>query len=134
MGVEVAVMAVGMGLQAYGTMEANRAEASAHKRNAAFYREQQAIALKAAERDQYLFDIESDQFLGGQVNAFAKAGVELSASALLTIASSKQQIKNESAQIISAGRVQARMAGEKAAQADSMAKTLGSFQHIIYSQ
>jgi hypothetical protein len=88
----------------FGGMQANDAEASAEMQNALAYEQQAELSLHIAEHDQHIFDLESEQFLGSQISAFAKSGVDMSGSALIKLASTKQQISNESNQIIESGK------------------------------
>lgn len=132
MGVAAAIVAGGA-IQAYGNYTANQAEAKAQKANAAFYREQAKLALEAAKREQLIFDMESDQFFGSQVNAFAKGGVDLSGSALLMLAGTKQQMANESVQIIETGKRTSNLTLLRADQADKEAKRLTSFENQFIS-
>ena len=71
MGVVEAMVVGGAALQIYGNYQANQAQARANRANAAFYREQAKLTLEAAKREQAIFEKESDQFFGSQVNAFA---------------------------------------------------------------
>lgn len=95
------------GLKAAGQIEANKSEAAAHRINAAFMREQSKQALRKSKLEQNAFDIESRQFLGSKISAFAKSGVTMSGSALLKIAESKANISNEFNQIVANGKANA---------------------------
>lgn len=108
MGAEAVIL--GAGMSAYGQMQANTAEANAELNNAEYYRQQAELAIRSAEKEKQLFDMESQQFLGTQVNAFAKSGVEISNSVLMKIAGSKQRFSNESQSIIETGKRNANMA------------------------
>ena len=129
MGVVEAMVVGGAALQIYGNYQANHAQARANRANAAFYREQAKLTLEAAKREQAIFEKESDQFFGSQVNAFAKGGVDLSGSALLYLAGTKQEMSNESVVILENG---IRAANNTLLQADSLekeAKRLTSFEN-----
>lgn len=130
MGAETALL-IGGGMMAYGQYRANQAEAASERRNAAFYEEQKKLTLKAAEMDKQIFDLESDQFIGAQVNAFAKSGVEISDSILMRLAGNKQRIQAEGEQILSTGRRQARLAGMRAQSAKNNAEYVSSFEHNL---
>jgi hypothetical protein len=133
MGVETAILlaAAGGGIKAFGQVQANMQEAQAEKQNAAFYKEQADLSLKISKKDQQIFEKESDQFFGSQVSAFAKAGVDISGSALLKLVDTKLQTSNESAQIVSNGKRQAQSYLFASNQASSRAKRLGSLEHNL---
>lgn len=126
-----AMMVLGGGMQAMGQMQANRAEADAEFANAAFYREQADLSIRAAQKEKQLFDLESDQFLGTQINAFAKAGVDISDSVLMRIAGSKQRMSNESESIIETGKRNARMLLMKSQQSKKTANMMVSPEYNL---
>lgn len=124
-------MGVGAGMQLYGQYQANKAEAKAEEQNALFYQEQAKIALEAAKREQLIFEDESEQFLGTQINAFVKGGVDLSGSALMKIAATQQQIAAESETILATGKRNERLSLLKADQANKNAKRLSSTSYNL---
>ena len=119
--------AAGFGLQVVGNIQANRAQAKAERFNAQLFEEQAKLSILASKRERHVFDLESDQFMGAQVNAFSKAGVDISGSALAKIASTKQQISAEGSIILENGRRAARSSLLQAQDARSRAKRLRSF-------
>lgn len=80
--VTIALIGGGLLLQAYGNYSANMAQAEAAKRNAAFYREQADFAKKAGERQQMIFERDTQIQYGEQLSAYAKAGVDTQSSSL----------------------------------------------------
>lgn len=78
--ITVGLLGAGLLLKAYGNYKANMDQGEAEKRNASFYREQADFARKAGERQQQIFDRQSQVLYGDQLGAFAKAGVDTSAS------------------------------------------------------
>lgn len=125
MSVETA-LAVAGGMKIYGQLEANKSESAAHTMNAAFLREQAKQAGRLNKLELSAFDIESRQFLGSQVNAFAKSGVSPSGSALLKMAASKAQISNEYRQIEETGRANMEAYLFKAKQSEDAARQLSN--------
>lgn len=80
--VSLALLGGGLLLKGIGTAQANMAQAEAERDNASFYREQAKFAKEAGERQQMIFDRESEVLYGEQLSAFAKAGVDTSGSSL----------------------------------------------------
>ncbi len=125
------MMVAGAGMQIVGNFQANAAEAEAERANAAFYREQALLSMKAAEREERLFERESQQFFGSQVNAFAKGGVDMSGSALLKLAGTKQEMANESFNILETGKRNMNLALLRSSQAESNARRLRSVEYNL---
>lgn len=119
---------MGGGLQMYGNYRANQAEADALEKNAQFLESQAKLTVEASKREHAIFSDESDQFFGSQVNAFAKAGVDPSGSALSVMATTQRQIAQEGASILATGRRQSELSLLKAQQARDEANRLGSFE------
>ena len=117
-----AVLIISGGVQIFGKLKANEAEADAQRQNAAFFREQQKLSQAATRREVDIFERESDAFFGSQVSAYAKAGVDLSGSILQSLTQSKQSIKSERSAIIEQGKLKANLAGMRADQALAEAK------------
>ena len=120
------LLVAGIGLQVFGQIKANEAQADAERQNAAFFDMQKKQAEQATRRAQDLFEDESDFFIGDQVSAFSKAGIDISGSALLQIAGVKGQVGREKAAIAAEGRSTATLAGMRADNARSVASQLSS--------
>lgn len=80
--ITIGLMGAGLLLKGYGNYMANMEQGEAEKRNASFYREQAEFARKSGERQQEIFDRQSKVLYGEQLSAFAKSGVDTSASSL----------------------------------------------------
>lgn len=89
------IAALGTGAQVMGQIKANKGAAEAEKQNAAFYAEQAKFAQAAGERAEDIFKRETNEFLGNQTSAFAKAGVDLSGSALVALMDTHEKAKAE---------------------------------------
>jgi len=90
---------IGLGLQVFGQIEANRAERSAVRAQNRLTAKQIEQRKKQAEVEINIFKREADIVLGDEVSRFAKAGIELSNSALLKLGDTRQSIKGEINQI-----------------------------------
>lgn len=102
-------MSVAAGLYVVGTVynmyqqgEADRDQAAAEERNAAFFMEQAAFARRAGEREQAIFSRQTDQFIDAQMGRVAKSGVNFSGQTASVVAFSEylaglelQAIKDE---------------------------------------
>lgn len=123
-GVGTAMKGVGVGLQVYSQYQADKAEAEAELENALWLDEQAAFAQEAAEREATIFGRESEMLIGEQVGGFAKAGVEMSGSALDVIGESKALANMELEAIIKAGEFKVREATLKAGASRKRAEQL----------
>jgi hypothetical protein len=130
MGVETAIL-VGGGLQLYGQITANKAQAKAEKANARYYAEQKAHALIEKRRAMDIYKTQSEDFLGEKVSLIAKSGVSLSGSVLMELAKDKSAAKRETFAIETQADVNAKLAQLRANQANSTAKTLSSTQYNL---
>jgi len=74
MGAEVLLVA-GTAVQVYGALRANKAEAAAEKRNAAWYNYQAEQIQESTTRELFIFDAEVATYKGEQRNAFATSGI-----------------------------------------------------------
>lgn len=119
-------LAAAAAVKIYGQYEANKAQAKAERANAKYYGEQAKLAKQAALRTKAIFDRESDAFVGTQVNMFAKAGVDLSGSALLIISQTKANQQAESNAILIDGNATERLARMRMQSSYATAKTLNS--------
>lgn len=114
-------MLVSSGIQIFGQIKANEAEAEANETNAEFFREQQKISASATRREVDIFDRESEAFFGDQVSAYAKAGVDLSGSILASLTQTKQAIRGERSAILEQGKLRTKLAGMKASESEKSA-------------
>lgn len=78
--ITLGVLGGGLALRSLGMLRANAAQSEAEKANAMFYREQAEFARFSGERQQAIFDRESEVLFGEQESAFAKAGVDMASS------------------------------------------------------
>ena len=110
-------------MKGYGTYMANMDQADAERKNASWYREQAEFAKKAGERQQMIFDRESQILYGEQLGAFAKAGVDTGASSYFV---AKQMLfrQQESYAIKQEADMNTRLAMLKADQAERHAESL----------
>jgi hypothetical protein len=113
-------------LQGVGQGQAAKKESEALAANAELFREQQKMAELSLKRDLNIFDVESDIFLGGQMSAIAKAGVELSGTALMQVATSKGEIGREKEIMERNAKFQIAQTGKRADQAQSQSDYLTS--------
>jgi hypothetical protein len=120
-----AAAAVGGSLiQLEGQRKADKAEAQAHRENANFQIEQANLIKKASEKEADVFKARGEEFIGEQRSAFAKAGVEMSGSALLQVAQSQRKIKDELGSIREEGLRNANVALNSAAESNRRANAL----------
>ena len=121
------MLLVGGGLQIYGQIQGNLAEARAQRMNAEFYRFQAEHAAFAGRRAVDLYKTESSRFIGAQVNTLAKAGVDVgSGSALRNIIASRVAQASELNAIERQSDMDVRQSRLAAAQAQRSADRLGS--------
>lgn len=121
-----AIFAIGAALGIYGQLRANQEEAKANDLNALAYQKQKELSALASARELDIFESESAAFLGDQISSFAKAGVDLSGSALMQIAGTKAAITREHAAITMGAERQASIFDIQARQAKAQAKYLRS--------
>lgn len=121
--ITIALMGGGLLLQAYGNYQANLSQADAARKNAGFYREQAQFAKEAGERQQMIFDRETQIQYGEQLSAYAKAGVDTQSSSLFF---AKQMLfrQQESFAIKKEADMNVRLALLRADQAATQADTL----------
>lgn len=124
----VYMLAAGMNI-AGGFMSA-RAEKRARRANAAAYEKQREMARFASERELDIFKTESAAFLGDQISAFAKAGVDMSGSALMQIVSTQGQIEREKSAIAMGASRQAEMFTMQANNERRQARNATSFETL----
>jgi hypothetical protein len=89
------IMGAGAAIDGVGTIVGNNAAAKAERQNQAFYDEQAVFAQEAGKRNEEIFLRSTSEFLGNQTSAFAKAGVDVSGSALMVLADTKQKARDE---------------------------------------
>ena len=121
-----AAFGAGIGLQISGQRAANEAQAEAEARNAAFFEEQAKFFEDATDRELAIFETESDMIIGGQLATFARAGIDISGSALGVIAQTKEQQSREKSAIKAEGEMNVKLARLKAQDASAVADTLSS--------
>jgi hypothetical protein len=117
------LLGAGLVMKGYGTYMANMAQAEGERKNASWYREQADFAKKSGERQQMIFDRESQVLYGEQLGAFTKAGVDTSASSYFV---AKQMLfrQQESYAIKQEADMNTRLAMLKADQAERNASQL----------
>lgn len=124
-------VAAGTGLQLFGQYQANIAESKAERANQVYYEEQAEISLAASQKEAELFEMESRQFFGDQVNAFVKGGVQLEESTLMQVAFSKAQAIQEKNSILRTGKRRANLELVKAQQHRENAERLKSREYNL---
>lgn len=93
------MMGAGGVASAVGGIKSNLDAAKAERENAKFYAEQAGFAMEAGRRTEETFLRETANFMGNQVSAFAKAGVDASGSVLSVIADTEEKARQEVAAI-----------------------------------
>jgi len=116
-----------------GKRKAKGRQAEAERANASFLREQAEFAEISGKRELNIFERQSDRVIGAQQSAFAKAGVDLSGSALAVLAESKQQAAEEKGAIRRESEFRVRLANLRAQEAEGAAGRLegGLFGDIL---
>src|SRR5690606_24620807 len=92
----LAMIGLGSLIQGVSGIKSNLAKASVERANAAFFMEQARFAEIAGERAEFLLRAEANRVRGQQISAFAKAGVDLSGSALSVLADTANREARES--------------------------------------
>lgn len=81
-----ALMAIGLGMRAFGQLISNFQQADAERRNAEFYQYQADYARESAIRQEVLANRNYTKLSGAQLSAYAKGGVDISGSAASVVA------------------------------------------------
>lgn len=81
----MALMAVGTGMQAYGTYQEGKAESKANQYNAEIMRQQAKDAVAAGEKEKQKAALQNKQLLGRQMAQLAANGVDLTSDSPLEI-------------------------------------------------
>ena len=81
----MALMAVGTGLQAYGTYQEGKAESQANKYNAEIMRQKARDAAEAGEKEKQKAALQNKQLLGRQMAQFAANGIDLTSDSPMEI-------------------------------------------------
>jgi len=115
-------------LQTIGQQQQNRAQAEAERQNALFFEEQAKFIEIAGSRELSIFNTEASQLFGDQVSTFARAGVDISGSALQTLAATKTRMRSERQAIETNTKFRASLARMRGASASRNADFLGSDQ------
>lgn len=115
----------------FGRWQANLAQAEAEMQNSRWLKEQAAFAQEATEREEAIFQKESESLLAEQVGSFAKNGIELSGSALDALNETENQISMEIEAIRQNGEMQMREALLKANSSRNNATQLSSLQNNL---
>lgn len=115
---------LGTALQIAGQNQARGAEISANNANASFFREQAEFAEFAKQKNIKRFKRESDIFFGDNISRFAKAGVSLTGSPLVSLAADKVLAAEEVDNIVREGNFNVRLAKFRAGQSDASSKAL----------
>ena len=95
----IPLLAAGTVIQAVGQVEAGKAERAAAEANASLSDAEAVEHLRQSKREADIFEKNQAVVFGDQVSSFAKAGVDLSGSALLVLANTKLDIKQEAGEI-----------------------------------
>jgi hypothetical protein len=118
MAAATAALIIGTAIAAYGQVKSANDQADAERKNQKFFEEQAKFIQESGERVEGIYRRDVDQFVGNQISAFGRAGVDMSGSALLVIEDTRQREADEIAAIRkeTASNVRlARMRGEGAA-------------------
>lgn len=119
-----ALLVGGTALNVMGRRQANRAERRAHEQNALFLQKQKRWAEEALEANLGIFDRQSKAFLGRQAVGIAKAGVNMSGSALQLVVQTKGAMDRERLSMLKSGQRNIELAGMKAQQSREAADRL----------
>lgn len=120
-----ALMGFGMFMQGMGRATADWGQAEAERANAGWFREQANFAAEAGKRKLSIFQDQSKILQGDQLSAFAKAGIDTSASAWF-IANTTLQRDKEYGAIKAETDFNVRQAQLRASEADKTAQRLDS--------
>lgn len=101
--INLAVMAAGSILSMVGRQQASVAQERAHRANADFVRAQRRYITEATQKEARVFQTSSNRFLGTQLNAYSKTGVNMSGSALLAITQTRGATQREYRSILEQG-------------------------------
>lgn len=121
----------GTAISVYGNIKANKAQASADKKNAMFFQEQADFAQLAGERELAVFRDQADEFYGEQVSSYAGAGVALTGSPLLALADTKYRAAKEEDAIRMDSAAKIREARLKAGMSAKQAAAIGSTSNNV---
>jgi hypothetical protein len=127
--VTIGLFVAAAGVQMYGNHMANSAQAKAERANAAAYAEQKRMSEMASRREADIQMSEGISFVGEQVSAFTKAGINIDGSALMQIARTEMQIQQEQSAILLGSQFKSRMFDAQAKQSLDTAATLRSSQY-----
>lgn len=111
-------------LQVIGQAEANRRQAELERLNAQFLTEQAEFSNLSTAREESIFEDQLSELQGQQIGAFAKAGVDLSGSALNKIIQTTSKGIEELRAIQASGALNTRLASLRASSAFQTANTL----------
>ena len=123
------LLAVGTGMQIFGQLQANMAQARQEIENAKFYEEQAKFALEAMHRQEDIASRQYEARKGAQVSAYAKGGVDLSGSAALTIAETVAQKAEELSAIKRKGELDYKLAKLRARSSQAQGEMLQSTEY-----
>lgn len=113
-------------VQLYGQHKANKERAKAEKLNQREYLEQKKLSEMAARREADIFQTESMSFIGDQISALAKSGVQMDSSSLMAIAKSQSAADREYSAIKAGAAAKAKLFDMRANQAKSNARLFSS--------
>lgn len=125
MGVETAILVAGTAAAAYGANESAKAQKRAAQANAQYAAEQKKMTALGIQQQLDSFDEEAALFMGDQIVSFAKAGVNLSGSALMLAAQDQRRIQRERNTIKLTGENQLRLADYRIRSSNQQAKDYG---------
>lgn len=123
----LAMIGLGSLMSGIAGIKSNLDQASAERANAAFFMEQARFAEIAGERAEFLLRAEANRVRGQQISTFAKAGVDLSGSALSVLADTANREERESLAIRRETELNVKMAMLRAQSSQELADSLSSF-------
>jgi hypothetical protein len=123
------IIAASAGIGIYGQREANKAQAKAENENAESYKQQQLMSIIATRREADIFQRESQMTIGTATNMFARAGIDISGSALMQLAGMKELANREYKAIQISGQINSNILAMRKAQAERVAGILTSSRY-----
>ncbi len=124
-----AMMLAGAAVSLFGQAQSRSAQKRAERANAAYYREQAALAESQKRRSADIYQRQSADFLGEQKSLIAKSGVAFSGSVLSKVLTSTYAAEKEYSAILKDGDMNVKLAGMRANSAEKNARFLGSSEY-----
>lgn len=114
MAVGLALFAAGTAINVFGQIQANKAQAEAERENALWLDQQAEFAKVSTQREEDIFERQTEVQIGEQIAGLGASGFELSGTALNIINDSFNAAKEEVAAIRLQGKMQVEEAALKA--------------------